>query len=468
MNPALAEIKNLLGHDVIDAPAEMTPYTTSMRNRHMRAATLIARPRTVEQVIETVKICHRHKQPIVPQCGNTGLVDGGIPSPNENEIILNLSHLNKIRHIDPVGAIVTAEAGVILQNLQNAAADAGFLFPLSMASEGSCQIGGAISTNAGGTAVLRYGNMRNLVLGIEAVLPNGEMISSLKKLVKDNTGYNLSQYFVGAEGTLGIVTAATLRLFPALRQKLTAVLALPSAEAALEVFSSFRAAGAEYLLAFEIMSRNAMQLAVKHIPGTRFPCADDKPWYVLIEFGSSAPDMPLRDLFETVATKAMERGKILDAVVAENMTQAKSFWHLREHIPDSLRKEGRGIHFDISLPLDRIVPFLHTTEKKINAVADGVVLMPFGHIGDGNLHYNMYPLNDPGPEKMALLKKQLQDIVYGEIAAHAGSISAEHGIGFEKKQLLAATKSPAELAMMRAIKHAIDPDNIMNPGKIFD
>jgi FAD/FMN-containing dehydrogenase len=382
--------------------------------------------------------------------------------------VVNLSRMNKIRDLDPVAAIVTAEAGVILQKLHDVAAEAGFLFPMSMASEGSAEVGGAISTNAGGTAVLRYGNTRHLVLGLEAVLPDGNVISSLRKLVKDNTGYNLSQYLIGAEGTLGIVTAATLRLYPLLRQKLVLVAAIPDAKAALDLLADFRRAGAEYLSAFEIMSREALKLVTKHMPGTRFPGRDDAPWYLLIELGASSPLTPLRELAEEVAGDALARGKMLDAVVAESETQAKQFWHLRESIPDSLRAQGKGVHFDIALPLAGLAAFLDEVGATIAALKAGVTLMPFGHIGDGNLHYNMYAPKEIGAEAFAALKKQLQDIVFGEIERRHGSISAEHGIGVERKALLAATKSPAELAMMRAIKRALDPDNIMNPGKVFD
>ncbi len=466
---ALNAIRNLLGvGGYIDDASAMEPYLTSMRNRHIVTSPLIALPSTTQHVAEIVKICRRYRQPIVPQGGNTGLVDGGIPMTQGQEIVVNLSRMNKIRALDPIGSIMTVEAGAILKNVQDAAADAGFLFPLSMASEGSMQIGGAIGTNAGGTAVLRYGTMRNLVLGIEAVLPNGSVVSSLKKLVKDNTGYNLSQMLIGSEGTLGIVTVATLRLFPALRQSFTTVVAVPSAKAALDLFGAFRREGAEVLTSFEIMSLAALRLVMKHIPGVRFPGQDGAPYYLLIELGASSSAVPLSAMFENVATAGIEKGQILDAVIAESAAQARQFWHVREHIPEALRKQGNRIHFDIALPLEEIADFLVSTETLIKAEAPDIVPMPFGHIGDGNLHYNMYATGVRSAEDFAVLKARIQVIVFGEVDRRQGSISAEHGIGLERKAVLASIKSPIELELMRRIKRALDPDGIMNPGKIFD
>jgi FAD/FMN-containing dehydrogenase len=466
---ALCAIKDLLGQGgFIEDPAAMEPFMTSMRNRHVRTSPLVALPNSTLQAAEIVKICSQYRLPIVPQGGNTGLVDGGIPSLHGQEILVSLSRMNTIRDIDAVGSVITAEAGVILQNLQDASHAAGFSFPLSIASQGSAQVGGLISTNAGGTAVLRYGNMRNLVLGIEVILPNGDVISNLKKLVKDNTGYNLASLFVGAEGTLGIVTAATLKLFPCLQQNLTAVLAIPKVEIALELLAAFRREADEYLTTFEIMSLEAMTLVMTQIPGSRFPGKADAPYYMLIEFGSSSPTVQLREVFERAALRALEDGKILDAVIAENTAQAKQFWHMREHISDALRRHGGGIHFDIALPLNQIAPFLNATGESIKKMDAGITLMPFGHIGDGNLHYNMYMPFGTEPQLFAAIKKRLQAIVFGEVGRRHGSISAEHGVGTERKAELIVYKSPAEMDVMRKIKHAMDPNLILNPGKIFD
>jgi FAD/FMN-containing dehydrogenase len=466
----IIEAKTLLGEGgLIADPALMPPYTTSMRNRHAHATPMVALPNATQQVAELVRLCRKHRFALVPQGGNTGLVDGGIPTPEGGEIIVNLSRMNRIRDIDAVGLIATVEAGVILQQLQDTVAAAGLMFPLSIASEGSAEIGGLISTNAGGQAVLRYGSMRNLVLGVEAVLPNGEIISGLKTLAKDNTGYHLASYFIGAEGTLGIVTAATLRLLPALRQKVTAVAAVPDIRAALELLASFRREGAEHLSAFEFMSLAALRLVTKNVQGTRFPCnAEDAPYYLLIELSASSELVPLRDLFESTVAAALENGKALDAVIAGSVAQDDQFWQARDHIPEALRCEKQRIHFDIALPVKSLADFLDETGARIKAEYPAIVLMPFGHLGDGNAHYNMYFPALLDDAAFAAAKARIQDIVFGEVKRWQGSISAEHGVGTERKAVLAKVTSSVELDMMRAIKRAFDPEGRMNPGKIFD
>jgi len=463
---ALDQIKKNLGSGgFIDEPARMELYLVAWRGGWRGTAPLIALPSTTAQVAAVVKICAAEKIGIVPQGGNTGTVGGCIPSMAGDQIVIGLGRMNKIRTIDAAGAAVTVEAGVILQVLQETASEAGFLFPLSMASQGSAQIGGVISTNAGGTSVLRYGNTRDLVLGLEAVLPDGEIFSGLKSLRKDNMGYNLAQYFIGAEGTLGIVTAATLKLFPKPQQNLTAIAAVPNAEAALELLGEFRAECGEYISAFEIISDNALRLLLKNIPNTRQPCGD-APFYLLIALDAPSRNAPLRTMFESVAGKALEDGGISDAVIAENLAQAAQFWHMREHIPDAIRKEAAAIHFDIALPLADIPGFLAGAEKQIKAVAPNIVLAPFGHIGDGNLHYNMCFAKKPAD--FDTLKKRIQDIVFGEVLKRGGSLSAEHGIGTDRKAALLLAKTPVEIALMKKIKRAIDPDGLMNPGKVFD
>jgi len=462
---ALDEIRKLLGPaGLIDDPARMQPHLVSWRNGWEGKSPFIALPADTAQLAGVMKICHRAKIPVVPQGGNTGLVGGSIPSMKGDELVINLSRMNKIRALDPVGAVVTVETGVILQTLQEEADKAGFLFPVSMSSEGSAQIGGAISTNAGGTAVLRYGNMREMVLGLEAVLPDGEIVHGLKSLPKDNTGYNLNHIFIGSEGTLGIVTAAALRLFPRLNQTVTGIVTLGSAEAGLELFHRFRMACGEHLTAFEILSLAALRLVIKNIPGTRFPGKEDVPYYVLIELGSASAFLPLREIFEKTVAQAMEKGAVLDAVIAENDTQAKQFWALRENASEALRKEGPGLHFDISVPLAKLAGFLKNMDGLVKAIAPDVTIAPFGHIGDGNIHYNMC---FPKPVDPAV-KKRIQEKVYGEVTRLEGSISAEHGIGVERKAELKLYKSPVAIAAMTRIKQALDPDGLMNPGKIFD
>lgn len=464
---ALQQIKSLLGvSGVIDDPAAMQPHLVSWRNGWEGKAPFVALPSSTDQLSEIIKICHAHKIPVVPQGGNTGLVGGGIPSSAGDQIVINLLRMNKIRGFDKVGSAVTAEAGVILQMVQDEADKAGFLFPLSMASEGSAQIGGAISTNAGGTAVLRYGNMRELVFGLEVVLPDGSIISGLKSLPKDNTGYNLAHTFIGAEGTLGIVTAATLKLFPKLNQTVTGFAAVADADAAMELLATFRSGCGEHLNAFEIISSAAMKLVLKHIPDTRLPCKNESPYYVLIELGSASTTLPLRAEFEVAAEDAMNKGGVEDFVIAENTAQAQQFWGLRENASEALRKEGPGLHFDISVPLAGIAGFLKDMEYRVTALVPGVVVAPFGHIGDGNIHYNMC-LPKTGEAERKALKKKIQELVYSEVVWLGGSISAEHGIGVERKAELLLYKQKEAIEVMKKIKHALDPEGIMNPGKIF-
>jgi FAD/FMN-containing dehydrogenase len=463
---ALSEIKGVVGSGgYIDRPADMEPYLVAWRGGWRGASPLIAFPATTGQVAAIVQICAREKIGIVPQGGNSGTVGGCVPSMKGDEIVVGLKRMNNIRKLDAAASVVTVEAGVILQTLQEAAANAGFLFPLSMASQGSAQMGGAISTNAGGTAVLRYGNTRNLVLGLEAVLPNGDVFAGLKGLRKDNMGYNLAQYFIGAEGTLGIVTAATLKLLPKPQQSLTAVVAIPDAEAALELLGDFNRECGEYLSTFELMSAPAIDLVLKNIPGARLP-GSPSLYYILVELTAASSSADLRGMFEKVTVQALQDGGVSDAVVAENLAQARQFWHLRENISEAIRKQSAAIHFDIALPLADIPDFLLQTERKVRAVAPAITVAPFGHLGDGNIHYNMCFAHTPGD--LAALKARIQDIVYDEVTRLGGSLSAEHGIGTDRKAMLCKYKSPIELRLMKAIKRAIDPDGIMNPGKVLD
>lgn len=466
---ALEQIKARLGSSgIIADPADMKPYLVSWRNGWEGKAPFIARPSDTKQVSDVLAICYQNDIAIVPQGGNTGLVGGAIPSPNADQLVLNLSRMNKIRGFDQIGSAVTVEAGVILQTLQDEADKAGFLFPLSMASEGSAQIGGAISTNAGGTAVLRYGNMRELVLGLEIVLPNGAILAGLKSLPKDNAGYNFAHHFIGAEGTLGIVTAATLKLFPKLNQVVTGIVAVDNPTVAMRLLGKFRAMCGEHLNAFEMISDAAMGFVLKHIPGTRLPFKEATPYYILIELGSSSDDIPLRALFETLVASAMDKGDARDAVIAENSSQTRQFWMLRENVSEALRKQGSTFHFDISVPLSLIAEFLESMDPRIKAISSEIIIAPFGHLGDGNLHYNMYCPSSNDPVAHAQIRKQIQDLVYGEVTRLNGSISAEHGIGVERKTELKKYKQPEAIAFMQSIKKAIDPKNIMNPGKIFD
>lgn len=466
----ISEAKVTLGEKaVLTDAATMAHYTISMRNRHTAETPAVVLPETTQQVTELVKLARVHGIALVPQGGNTGLVDGGLPRAGEKEVIINLSRMSKIRDVDAVGMIATVEAGAILHNLHAQLAECGLMFPLHIASEGSAEIGGLISANAGGHAALRYGVMRHHVLGLEVVLPNGEILSGLKSLAKDNTGYHLASYFIGAEGTLGIVTAATLRLLPALRQKLTAVVAVADIRFAIDLLGALRMTAGEHLSAFEFMSQAALNVFVKNISGARFPCSTNKaPYYLLIELSASSDAVPLRAVFEGVLAPVMECGKVLDAVVAESETQEQQFWHARDHIPDALRVEKQRVHFDIALPIKSLADFLTHMATVVQTEYPDIILMPFGHIGDGNVHYNMYFPTPMPPDRFAAAKKRIQDLVFGEVDRWQGSISAEHGVGVERKEVLARLKPKAEIELMRAVKRAFDPQNLINPGKIFD
>lgn len=465
----VVEVKAALGETaVVTSAPDMARFTISMRHRHERAAAMVVLPRTVEEVAAAVRLCRRHGVAYVPQGGNTGLVDGGLPREGKNEIIISLSRMNAIRAIDAVAQIATVEAGVVLQNLHDAAAEKGLMFPVSIASEGSAEIGGLIAANAGGLSALRYGCMRQQVLGVEAVLPNGEIVRNLNLLMKDNTGYHLASLLAGAEGTLGIITAANVRLLPALKQTATAIVGVHDIDAGLQLLRHFRAEAAEFLTAFEFMSQNAIALLLKNVAAARFPSMPQAAFYMLVELGASSAHVALREMMENLAAHALEQGIAVDVVLAETEAQAMQFWHAREHIPEALRAEKQRLHFDIALPLAGLGAFLASAGARIHAAYPNITLMPFGHIGDGNVHYNMYAAPLFAAEEFAAARPCLQDIVFAEVQAHGGSISAEHGVGVERKEILARIKPQAELDWMRAVKRALDPENLCNPGKIFD
>ncbi len=467
----VSQIKELLGNaGYIDNPQDMEMYLESWRGGHKGSTSLVAFPTTTEQVTEIVKICAGAQMPIVPQGGNTGLVGGAIPSSEGNEFLINLSRMNNIRKLDKNSGYIIAEAGCILQNIQECAADAGFLFPLSIGSEGSCQVGGIVSTNAGGNAVLHYGNMRDLVLGLEVVLPNGKVISSLERPRKDNTGYDLKHLFIGAEGTLGIITAASLKLFPAPKQIATAFLAVDNIDDAVGLLARLKAEIGDVITAFELISADALELVVEHISGARNPFASKHKYYILAEFSTSLnlSDDWLRTQVEQVLYGLIEAGKVKDAVLAESLAQAQDFWHIREHISQSVKQAGRGIHFDISLPVGNLAAFFKNTDRQIAKYDGRVKLVPFGHLGDGNIHYNMYMAGDIADSEFTKHKSTLQDIVYPACVKYGGSISAEHGIGVERKAELHKYKPESEIHLMQQIKSTLDPDNIMNPGKVVE
>lgn len=447
---------------VITDVDSMKPYLSDWRGNYTGLAIAVVRPATTAEVAAIVKICAQTGTPIVPQGGNTGLVGGGIPDQQGNAVVVSLSRMNRIRNIDTANNTITVEAGVVLQALQDAAAAAGRLFPLSLAAEGSCTIGGNLSTNAGGTAVLRYGNTRDLALGLEVVTPAGDVWDGLKGLRKDNTGYDLKHCFIGAEGTLGIITAAVLKLFPQPLSTVTAFVAVASPSAAVALLDALRNAAGDRLVAFELVSRMCLDLVLRHFPATLEPFAERHAWHVLIELNDTQRDAPLQDMLEKDLERALEQGSIIDAVVAASTAQAQALWKLREDISEAQRLEGKNVKHDISVPISRIPGFIAKCDAAlINAFPD-ISLVCFGHVGDGNLHYNCglptKDLNDTA---------RINRIVYDHVDEFGGSISAEHGLGQLKRDEITHHKTTIEMNMMRALKRALDPAGIMNPGKVL-
>ncbi len=440
---------------------EIAPYLVEWRGRSHGKSALLLKPQTTEQISSILAVCHQSGTPIVPQGGNTGLVGGQIPL--HGEFVLSLKRMNRIRHVDKSGMNLTAEAGVTLKQAQDAAAGEGLLFPLSLGSEGSCTIGGNISTNAGGNHVLRYGMMRNLVLGLEVVLADGRVLSMVRSLMKDNTGYDLKQLFIGAEGSLGIVTAASLRLFPRPAQMVTAFTAAPSPSAALQLLGLMQARTGGLLSSFELVSRPTLELVLKNIPNTRDPLSEPSPWYVLMEISGGA-GASLETLTQSALEEAMAQDLVSDATLAQNEAQTRSFWHMRETISEAEKREGVSIKHDISVPVAAIPRFIEEATAIVVEKFPGARPICFGHMGDGNLHFNFNA--PPGRDaEFSAQWDEMQLTVHDIVHRYSGSISAEHGIGEMKRDILPRYKSGEELDVMRAIKHALDPKNILNPGK---
>jgi FAD/FMN-containing dehydrogenase len=460
-------------HGALEAPSEIAPYTQEPRGLYHGASPLVLRPATVEQVSAILHLAHEERIAIVPQGGNTGLVGGQVPF--GGEIILSLSRLNRIRNIDAAGNTLTVEAGATLAAVQEAAASAGRLFPLSLGSEGSCQIGGNIASNAGGVHVLRYGNTRDLVLGLEAVLPGGAVIHGLKALRKDNTGYDLKSLLVGSEGTLALITAATLKLFPQPSEVATAFVGLPSLDAAGAFFSRASEGAGPLLTAFELIPRAILDFVFRHLPQHRDPLAARFPWYALVEISSPLGDgVPDRAAL-SILQAAMEAGIVADAALAASKAQARDFWRLREAIVEAQKYEGGSIKHDVSVPVARIPAFIAEATAAVEAFVPGARPVPFGHFGDGNIHFNVSQPEggdagtDKEARKAAYLARwdEMQALVHGIVLKYGGSISAEHGIGRMKADALAEIKSPAEMALLRGIKAAFDPRGVLNPGKVL-
>lgn len=467
----LRELAAVVGAgNVIADPAGLAPYLAEERGLYRGAALAAVRPGSTPETAEVARLCAAAGIPMVPQGGNTGLVGGGVPAEDGRSVVISTERLNRIRAVDPVDFTLTAEAGCVLAALQQAAEEAGCLFPLSLGAEGSCRIGGNISTNAGGTNVLRYGNTRDLVLGLEVVLPDGRVWNGLKRLRKDNTGYALQHLFIGAEGTLGIVTACVLKLFPRPREVATAFVALTDLEAALPILARARAASGDAVTACELVPRIGLELGLAHVPGVRDPFDRPHGWMLLLELSSSRPG-GLRQALEEVLTQAIGDGLAADAVVAESDSQRRDFWRIREAIPEAQKREGGSIKHDVAVATSRVPEMIRRCTLAVEAALPGVRVVPFGHLGDGNTHFNLtQPAGaDPdGRQKADFLARwaEMNRIVHDIVTGMEGSISAEHGIGRLKLDELAHYKPAVDLDLMRRIKQAIDPQGLMNPGKV--
>jgi FAD/FMN-containing dehydrogenase len=452
--------------NVLTAPADVEPYLVDWRGRYRGAARAVVRPASTEELSSVVSACAAARVPIVPQGGNTSMCGGATPSPGGEAIVVALTRMNRVRSLDVGNATLTIEAGATLAQAQQAARERALLFPLSLASEGSCTIGGNLSTNAGGTAVLRFGNARELVLGLEVVLADGRIWSGLRGLRKDNTGYDLKQLFIGAEGTLGIITAAVLKLFPAPRNSATALVAVPDVERAVALLTMLKAALADRLTGFELMSDVSVGLARKHHPDLPDPLPGHR-WYALVQVDDPAESEALAGALEEALGQAIERDVAVDATIARSGSQRAELWALRENISEAQRREGPNIKHDISVPISAIPAFVARAKAELEAALPGVRFVTFGHLGDGNLHYN---LSAPeGIDATAFMNEAgvANRIVHDLVAAAGGSISAEHGIGQLKRDELRRYKPPLEIELMARVKAALDPQNVMNPGKVL-
>ncbi len=464
----LSALKEIVGpNGWSDDPATLSPMLREPRGLFVGATPLVLRPETTEQVAAIVAECRKAGIPLVPQGGNTGLCGGATPDESGGQVLLSLVRMNKIRAIDPLDYTITVEAGCILQNIQQAAADADRLFPLSLGAEGSCVIGGNLSTNAGGINTLRFGNARDLVLGLEVVLPDGRIWNGLRLLHKDNTGYHLKHLFIGAEGTLGIITAASLKLFPRPREEVTAFVAVRDVPGVLELLSRLRLATGDQITAFELMERFGIDLAIKHVHGVRDPLGQVYEHYALLRASAGRENAGLREVVEETLGEGIEEGLVLDAAIAESEQQANDFWRIREGIVEGQIPEGGSIKHDVSVPVSKVAELIERADKAVTQAIPGCRPCAFGHAGDGNIHYNV--TQPEGMDKQEYLRKwkDLNHLVHAIVLDLGGSISAEHGIGQLKRDELAEVKSAVEMDLMRQIKDVLDPGNLMNPGKVI-
>jgi FAD/FMN-containing dehydrogenase len=466
----LERLASIVGpQGLVSAPADLEPYVADWRGIFRGNALAAVRPANTAEVAAVVKLCADTRTAIVPQGGNTGMCGAATPHAGAGEIVLSLARMNRIIEVDPLDNTMTVEAGCILANIQQAAADVDRLFPLSLGAEGSCQIGGNLSTNAGGVNVLRYGNTRDLVLGLEVALPDGRVWNGLRALRKDNTGYDLKQLFIGAEGTLGVITGAVLKLFPRPATTATAWTAVPHPEAALELLALLRRDCGERITAFELISRNCLDLVLRHIPGTRDPLSRSHDWYVLAELSDARAGDTLRGDLERALGAALESNLVADVVLGENESQSRALWRLRETIPEAARGEaGMLYRHDISVAVSRIPQFIREARAALLERFPGANIICFGHLGDGNLHYNAFI---PGRQRADAAAREASDVttlVYDVVHRYEGSFSAEHGVGLAKLADMVRYKSAIELELMTTLKRTLDPHGIMNPGKVLE
>jgi len=469
-NSILEQFREIVGPaGLVRETEQLAPHLIEWRGLYQGRASLLLAPADTAQVAAILRICRDRGIGVVPQGGNTGLAGGAIPhsTAERAEIIVSPRRMNAVRELDKDNYTITAEAGCILTDLQGAAEAADRLFPLSLAAEGSCQLGGNISTNAGGTNVLRYGNTRDLVLGLEVVLPDGRVFEGLRGLRKDNTGYDLKQLFIGAEGTLGFITAATCKLFARPKALATALVAVADPDAAIELHGQARATLGEQLTAFELMNRMGLDMVFEQIPGTRDPFEQSHNWYVLIELGSAQPGPIADQQMEVFLADSAEKDVVSDAVLAQSSSQRDALWRVRHSISEAQKKTGAGIKHDISVPVSRVGAFLQRSEKFVTKRISGVLVVAFGHLGDGNIHFNLNQPANMTAEGFLALWPEISAEVYSIAADLGGSFSAEHGVGTLKRDELAKFRPGVELELMQAVKKALDPDGIMNPGKLF-
>jgi FAD/FMN-containing dehydrogenase len=469
VDEAVRRIRGVLGDGAcLTDPTDVERYVVDFRRLYRGTTPLVALPRSTAEVSAALTICNSLGVGVVPHGGNTSYCGGATPRPDGRDIVLSLERMNRIRDVDPANHSLVAEAGCVLADVQRAAESVDLLFPLALGSEGSCQIGGNLSTNAGGLSALKYGVARELVLGLEVVLADGRVLDELKSLRKDNTGYDLRHLFIGAEGTLGVITAASLDLLPRPRSVVTAFVAVTSVDAAIELLSRLRAATGDDVTTFELLPRAALELVVRHVEGISAPLSSAHDWYVLCEVSSARDDPALREIVETGLARALEQGQIHDAVLAESGAQRQQLWRLRESIPEAQRREGASLKHDVSVPVAQLAPFVVAASRAALAIVPDARLITYGHAGDGNLHFNLSV--PPGGDDAAFLAlgHDVERAIMAVVREFRGSISAEHGIGQLKREQLTEFKSPVALDLMRAIKRGLDPRGIMNPGKVLD